>query len=132
MCLIYAGLPAKRTTSLRTNELVPTASIHYRFEVGSTLAAVWPGSNTGERHALSSGATGRLLRWTTSAGSDMETSPMSTAVIHRYAKSPTFRNGLVWVRDRLRQPHDHPDFSNLEAVTGYDGAARAPPKNGAN
>jgi hypothetical protein len=26
--------------------------------------------------------------------------------------------------------YDHPDFNNPEAVTGYDGAARAPPKNG--
>jgi hypothetical protein len=39
---------------------------------------------------------------------------------------------LVWDRDRLRQHHDHPDFSNLEAVTGYDGAACAPRKNGVN
>jgi hypothetical protein len=39
---------------------------------------------------------------------------------------------LVWIRDRLRQPHDHRDFSNLEAVTGYDGSARAPCKHGAN
>jgi hypothetical protein len=28
-------------------------------------------------------------------------------------------------------PHDHPDLSNLEAVIGYGGAARAPRKNGA-
>jgi hypothetical protein len=58
--------------------------------------------------------------------------PGKSSPSSRPANKPSVTPRALWVRDRLWQPHDHPDFSNLEAVTGYDGAARVPRKNGAN
>jgi hypothetical protein len=61
------GIAHERTTNLRTNLRPRSASMHHRFEVGGALyRQSGPGSNTGERHAPSSGATDRLPCWITS------------------------------------------------------------------
>jgi hypothetical protein len=54
MRLIFAGLPTKRTTNLRTNLRLRTASTHHRFEVGGAAVLYRQsgrGSNTGASRA---------------------------------------------------------------------------------
>jgi hypothetical protein len=72
------------------------------------------------------------IRSTRVARDDVRSCAALRPAAQSFLTSATSAARLVWVRDRLRQSHDHPDFSNLGAVTGYDGAARAPRKNGVN